>query len=680
MRQAQTSLPPFEEQRGLTQANDDERPQVKGKDGVGAKMDHMELEREKGITIQSAATHCAWGENRINIIDTPGHVDFTIEVERAMRVLDGGVLVLCGVGGVQPQSMTVDRQMKRYGVPRVIFINKLDRMGADALDVVQQANDKLRINAFPVQLPIGLEADHEGVVDLLSREARYFGGEKGEKPERGPVPVSMREQVESKRAELVEWAADFDDTIAERFVEGEDVDAQELRKAIRQGTIERRGVPVFMGSAYKNKGVQDLLDGVCDYLPSPLDVRSTGLDVSRQEEEVELVCDVTKPFVGLAFKLEEGRYGQLTYLRVYQGQLAKGDSILNLSSGKRVKVPRLARMHSNEMEEIQRAGPGQVVAMFGVDCGSGDSFTDGKVKIALTSMHVPEPVMSYAVAPRTKDQSSAFSKAINRFQKEDPTFKVAVDGETGQTLIKGMGELHLGVYLERISREYGIHCDVGKPQVNYREAVTTRAKFDHLHKKQSGGAGQYGRVIGYIEPLEEGTWGFEFENRVVGNELEPDFIDAVEKGFRQATNSGLLTGHPVEGLRVVLTGGESHPVDSSELAFKIASMSAFKQAFKEARPVVLEPVMRVEVAAPEDAQGSIVTSLTKRNGAIISAEGSDPTSSTVVAKAPLNHMFGYSTHLRSITQGRGEFQMEYLTHEALPQNEQEELVRSFARS
>jgi elongation factor G len=397
--------------------------EVKGKDGVGAKMDHMELEREKGITIQSAATHCTWGSNRINIIDTPGHVDFTIEVERALRVLDGGVLVLCAVSGVQPQSITVDRQMKRYSVPRLAFINKLDRTGADPFSVINQCNSKLKLNAFPMQLPIGLEADHQGVVDLLERKAYYFEGHKGERATETALPDSMREQVESKRNELIEWVADFDDTVAEKYLETGDVDISELRRAIRDATIALRACPVFMGSAYKNKGVQNLLNGVCDYLPSPLDVSNTGLDLKRDEEPVPLSCDSNKPFVGLAFKLEEGKYGQLTYVRVYQGSLAKGDTITNLSTDKRVKVPRLARMHSNEMEEVSSASAGQVTAMFGVDCASGDSFTDGTSKIALTSMHVPEPVMSYAVSPKSKDHSSNFSKALSKFQKEDPTFK-----------------------------------------------------------------------------------------------------------------------------------------------------------------------------------------------------------------------------------------------------------------
>lgn len=399
--------------------------EVKGKDGVGAKMDHMDLEREKGITIQSAATHCRWGNNRINIIDTPGHVDFTIEVERALRVLDGGVLVLCGVGGVQPQSMTVDRQMKRYSVPRVAFINKLDRVGADPQAVVAQCNSKLQVNAFPMQLPIGLEDKHQGVVDLLERKAYFFEGNKGETATEAEVPASMHEKVEKKRIQLLEWVADFDDTVAERYLEGEDVPIHELRRAIRDATIKLQACPVFMGSAFKNKGVQNLLNGVCDYLPSPLDVSNTGLDLSRGETPVPLSCNANKPFVGLAFKLEEGKYGQLTYLRVYQGSIAKGDTVTNLSTGKRVKVPRLARMHSNEMEEIASASAGQVAAMFGVDCSSGDSFTDGTCKIALTTMHVPEPVMSYAVTPSSKDQTANFSKALGRFQKEDPTFKYA---------------------------------------------------------------------------------------------------------------------------------------------------------------------------------------------------------------------------------------------------------------
>lgn len=636
--------------------------EVRGKDGVGAKMDSMDLEREKGITIQSAATFCRWKDTHINIIDTPGHVDFTIEVERALRVLDGAILVLCSVGGVQSQSITVDRQMRRYDVPRLAFINKLDRAGADPWKVIRQLREKLRLNAAAVQIPIGLEEAHNGLIDLVSKKAFAFEGASGEKVTEIPIPAELVQQVEAKRTELVEKVAEIDDEVGELFLMEEAIPEDVLRAAIRRGTLNLGFVPVFMGSAFKNRGVQLLLDGVSNYLPCPLDVSNTALELDKEEERVVLPCSRSGPLVALAFKLEEGRFGQLTYMRIYSGTIKKGDPIINMSSGKKIKVPRLVRMHSDELEDITEAGAGDIVAMFGVECASGDTFTDGSVRMAMTSMAVPEPVMSLAVAPKARDQSANFSKALNRFQKEDPTFRVSLDPESGETIISGMGELHLEIYVERMKREYNVDCDVGKPRVNYRETLTRKANFDYLHKKQSGGQGQYGRVVGYIEPLPEGhPTNFEFENGIVGNVIPPGFIPAIEKGFREAVNSGSLIGHPVDGVRVVLLDGAAHAVDSSEMAFKLAAMYAFRAAYPSASPTVLEPLMVVEVSVPSEFQGAVIGDINRRKGIVM---GSDAEADDVIitAHVPLNEMFGYSTSLRSMTQGKGEFTMEYHSH------------------
>ena len=632
--------------------------------------------------LQSAATYCAWKDNHINIIDTPGHVDFTIEVERSLRVLDGAVLVLCGVGGVQSQSITVDRQMRRYDVPRVAFINKLDRTGANPWRIVDQVREKLRANCAAVQVPIGLEDAHEGVVCLLRRVALRNTGARGEKVEEGPMPAEMAKLVEEKRAELVERVAEVDDTLAEIFLErgAAEVTAEELKAAIRRATLALKFYPVFLGSAYKNKGVQLLLDGVVDYLPSPLETRPIALDLDKEEAPVQLQTASKAPLVGLAFKLEEGRFGQLTYIRVYQGALRRGGFLVNTSNGKRVKVPRLVRMHSDDMEDVEYAGPGEIVAMFGIECASGDTFTDGAVNYAMTSMRVPEPVMSLAITPKVRDP--AFGKALNRFQKEDPTFRVAVDAESGQTIISGMGELHLEVYVERMKREYKVEADVGRPRVNYREAITRAAEFDYLHKKQSGGQGQYGRVVGRIEPMGDAAageaQGFEFVNGMVGSAITPGFIQAIEKGFREAVQSGALIGHPVQGVRVTLTDGASHAVDSSELAFKIAALHAFRQACEKAAPVILEPLMRVEVTVPSEYQGTIVGAVNRRKGVIQSSEA-QADDVVVTAEVPLNNMFGYSTELRSMTQGKGEFTMEYVRHATVTQDVQAELMKTHGK-
>ncbi|KAI9078460.1 hypothetical protein K1719_039556 [Acacia pycnantha] len=651
--------------------------EVRGKDGVGAKMDSMDLEREKGITIQSAATYCSWKDYKINIIDTPGHVDFTIEVERALRVLDGAILVLCSVGGVQSQSITVDRQMRRYEVPRVAFINKLDRMGADPWKVLNQARSKLRHHSAAVQVPIGLEEDFKGLVDLVQLKAYYFHGSSGETIVAEDVSADMEAMVVEKRRELIEVVSEVDDKLAEAFLNDEPISSADLEAAIRRATIARKFIPVFMGSAFKNKGVQPLLDGVLQYLPCPVEVSNYALDQTKKEEKVVLSGTPDGPLVALAFKLEEGRFGQLTYLRIYEGVIRKGEFIININTGKKLKVPRLVRMHSDEMEDIQEAHAGQIVAVFGVDCASGDTFTDGSVKYTMTSMNVPEPVMSLAVQPISKDSGGQFSKALNRFQREDPTFRVGLDPESGQTIISGMGELHLEVYVERIRREYKVDATVGKPRVNFRETVTQRADFDYLHKKQSGGQGQYGRVIGYIEPLPAGSpTKFEFENLLVGQAVPSNFIPAIEKGFREAANSGSLIGHPVENLRVVLTDGAAHSVDSSELAFKLASIYAFRQCYAVSRPVILEPIMLVELKVPTEFQGAVAGDINKRKGVIVGND-QDGDDSVITAHVPLNNMFGYSTSLRSMTQGKGEFTMEYKEHSPVSHDVQTQLINNY---
>ncbi|KAJ0972928.1 hypothetical protein J5N97_020887 [Dioscorea zingiberensis] len=637
--------------------------EVRGRDGVGAKMDSMDLEREKGITIQSAATYCTWSGYQINIIDTPGHVDFTIEVERALRVLDGAILVLCSVGGVQSQSITVDRQMRRYEVPRLAFINKLDRMGADPWKVLNQARSKLRHHSAAVQIPIGLEEEFQGLVDLVELKAYYFHGPNGEDVVASDIPSNIESLVAEKRRELIEVVSEVDDQLAETFLNDE---WQSIG-----ATIARKFVPVYMGSV-QNKGVQPLLDGVLDYLPCPTEVENHALDQNNSEEKVLLSGTPAGPLVALAFKLEEGRFGQLTYLRIYEGVIKKGEYIININTGKKIKVPRLVRMHSDEMEDIQEAHAGQIVAVFGVDCASGDTFTDGSVRYTMTSMNVPEPVMSLAVSP--------FSKALNRFQKEDPTFRVGLDAESGQTIISGMGELHLDIYVERIRREYKVDAKVGKPRVNFRETVTQRAEFDYLHKKQSGGQGQYGRVCGYIEPLPMGSaTKFEFDNMIIGQAVPSNFIPAIEKGFKEASNSGSLIGHPVENIRIVLTDGASHAVDSSELAFKLAAIYAFRQCYAAAKPVILEPVMLVELKVPTEFQGTVTGDINKRKGMIVGND-QDGDDTVIAAHVPLNNMFGYSTSLRSMTQGKGEFTMEYLEHAAVSQDVQTQLVNTYKAS
>jgi elongation factor G len=651
--------------------------EVKGKDGVGAKMDSMDLEREKGITIQSAATYCIWGDYNINIIDTPGHVDFTIEVERALRVLDGAILVLCSVSGVQSQSITVDRQMKRYHVPRIAFVNKMDRAGANYKRVADQLKEKLGHHPVRLQIPIGAEDRFQGVVDPITEKAFYFDGESGENIRTEAIPEEYAAEAKALRHEIIEKVADVDDTLAEKYLHDKPISNDDIKAAIRRATIALKMTPVMCGSAYRNKGVQLLLDGVASYLPSPPEVTNEAHDQKKNEEKLILASDPSKPFVGLAFKLEDGRYGQLTYMRCYQGHIAKGEFIVNQSNQKRVKIPRIVRMHADEMNDITEGNAGDIVALFGVDCASGDTFTDGTLNVTMTSMHVPDAVISLAVSPKERTGQANFSKALNRFTKEDPTLRVYRDEESAQTIMSGMGELHLEIYIERMKREYNCEVIAGKPQVAYRETVTQRGEFFYTHKKQTGGSGQFAKIGGFIEPLPaDAVETYEFVDEITGGAIPREFIPACDKGFREAVKKGSLIGFPVAGVRCVINDGGFHAVDSSEQAFKTAALMAFREGYAAAKPTILEPIMKVEVQAPEDFQGSVVGQLNQRRGTIISTENREGYV-VAVAEVPLNAMFGYSTDLRSATQGKGEFTMEFAKYLPVPRLEQDEMMKAY---
>ncbi|MBK9323685.1 MAG: elongation factor G [Bdellovibrionaceae bacterium] len=652
--------------------------EVKGKDGVGATMDSMDLEREKGITIQSAATQVQWKDYTINLIDTPGHVDFTVEVERSLRVLDGAILLLCGVAGVQSQSITVDRQMKRYSVPRLAFVNKLDRQGANPFRVTDALIDKLKLNAVMIQIPIGLEDQHRGHVDLTDMKSYINEGDNGENVIVGDVPADMLEQAKEYRQKMIGKLADIDPKIEEKFLMEEEPTTEELRAAIRAGTISLKLVPVLCGSAFKNKGVQRLMDAVTYYLPSPAEKKEHALDLTKNEEKFELHSDNNKPLVALAFKLQETPFGQLTYMRVYQGKMSKGDFIVNQTNKKSVKIPRLVRMHSDKMEDIDSSFAGDIVALFGIDCASGDTFCDDKIEASMQSMHVPDAVISLAVAPKHKEGANNFTKALQKFRKEDPTFRVHRDEESNETIISGMGELHLEIYVERMKREFNCEVIVGQPQVAYRETIAQLAAFDYTHKKQTGGSGQYAKIVGEIRPLpaqEDGAV-YKFTNSVVGGRIPREFIPAVEEGFKEQTTKGPLIGFPIVGVEVELKDGAYHDVDSSYMAFKIAAMAALRESYPSAKPTVLEPIMKLETTVPDEYQGSAVGQINQRRGVIVgttSFEGS----CVIEAEVPLTEMFGYSTDLRSATKGKGEFSMEFAKYQPAPRNIQEELVKKY---
>lgn len=648
--------------------------EVRGRDAVGAKMDSMDLEREKGITIQSAATFCDWVKKdkegkeqkyHINLIDTPGHIDFTIEVERALRVLDGAVMILCAVSGVQSQTITVDRQMRRYNVPRISFVNKMDRMGANPFKAIDQINAKLKIPAAAVQVPIGAEDEFEGVVDLIRMKALYNEGASGEEiVEKDEIPEKVKDVVQERRRMLIETLADVDDEIAEVFLDEAEPTEDQLRAAIRRATIGLKFTPVFMGSALANKSVQPMLDGVIEYLPNPSEVENLALDQKRDEASVKLVPYNSLPFVGLAFKLEESNFGQLTYIRVYQGALRKGANVFNARNNKKVKIPRIVRMHSNEMEDVTEIGAGEICAVFGVECASGDTFTDGQLGYSMSSMFVPEPVISLSIKPKHSKDGANFSKAMSRFQREDPTFRVTYDSESEQTIISGMGELHLDIYVERMRREYRVDCETGQPQVAYRETVGHHVEFDHLLKKQSGGPGDFARVIGWMEPT-GALDNNKFVQQIVGGSISEKFLFACEKGFNLSCEKGPLIGHKVLGTRMVINDGATHMTDSSEMAFKNATQQAFRKAFMDANPYVLEPLMKTAVTAPAEFQGDVIALLNKR-GATINDTETGVDEFTIYADCSLNGMFGFSTNLRAATQGKGEYSMEFSHYDKAP--------------
>lgn len=647
--------------------------EVRGKDGVGATMDSMELERERGITIASAATNVEWKDYPVNIIDTPGHVDFTIEVERALRVLDGAILVLCSVGGVQSQSITVDRQLKRYGVPRIAFVNKSDRTGANPYKVCEQLREKLGLNSVLMQVPIGLEDKHEGVVDLITMKALYFDGDKNHAVREAEIPAELISEAEEKRETMLEALSMFSDDLMEKVMEGESLPEELIHQAVRRGTLANELVPVYIGSAYKNKGVQPLLDAVMRYLPAPTDIENKALDLDDDEKEVVLPSDPSKPPVALAFKLEDGQYGQLSYIRIYQGTVKKGSELFNVRNKRKFKVGRLVRMHANSMEDISEAGTGDIVALFGIDCASGDTFCGGNLNLSMTSMFVPNPVISLSVKPKDKAAADRMAKALNRFTKEDPTFRTYVDPETNDTIIRGMGELHLDVYIERMRREYKADVETGVPQVAYRETINKRVEWEYVHKKQTGGSGQYAKINGIMEPF-QGEENYEFINLVKGGNIPSEYIPSCDKGFQTAMEKGSLLGFPVVKVKMTVFDGASHSVDSSDMAFQTAALMGFREAYKKADPIILEPIMKVSVEGPTEFQGNIFASINQRRGMIISSQ-EEGVNCTVEAEVPLSEMFGYSTTLRSSTQGKAEFTMEFTKFSKVPRSISEELIK-----
>ncbi|BBD58392.1 translation elongation factor G [Nostoc sp. HK-01] len=623
--------------------------EVKG-GGKGATMDFMPEEKLHGITITSAATTCQWRDTQINLIDTPGHVDFTIEVERALRVLDGAVMVLCAVAGVQSQSITVDRQMKRYRVPRLAFINKMDRMGADPFRVVQAIRDRLQLNAVLLQYPIGSEDNFQGVIDLVTMQAHYFEGENGENWVKQPIPEILVVAAQQAREKLLDSLSLFSEEMTEMLLADQEIPSELIWQVIRQATLRLELTPVLLGSAFKNKGVQNLLDAIALYLPSPID-----REVVKTAESVSIYPEPDAALVALAFKLTLESFGQLTYTRIYSGTLKPGDIVYNSRTEQRVQIGRLVRMHANKREELPVAVAGDIVALLGVDCASGDTLYTGDTPVFLERMFVPEPVITLSVTPKKQEDSDRLAKALNRFQREDPTFRVSIDPESKATLISGMGELHLEIYLERIQREYNAEVYVGTPAVAYRETISQKTQFDYRLKKQSGGTGLYAHVTGWIEPSDEP---FVFENRVVGGAIPKEYIPACEKGFREAMTTGKLSGYPVTGVKVLLDGGSYHPIDSSELAFRSAAHQALENAIAQAKPYILEPIMLVEVETPNEFIGRVQGDISSRRGLLLSSETMQGYS-VIRAEVPLVQMFGYSTDLRSLTAGMATFSMEF---------------------
>ncbi|MDO4570391.1 MAG: elongation factor G [Planctomycetia bacterium] len=644
--------------------------------GAGATMDHMDLERERGITIQSAATTVQWNGCNINLIDTPGHVDFTVEVERSLRVLDGAILVLCAVGGVQPQSLTIDRQMKRYKVPRLAFINKMDRTGANPFEVVRQLHERLACNPVLMQYPIGREQDFSGVVDLVTRKAFYFDGANGEKVRVEDVPEALREEVEAARAKMLEALSMFSDEILEILLAEEEPVEEELiykvaRDAIQHGLV----TPVYMGTAYKNKGIQPLLDAVTRFLPSPADITPTALEFDEPHAEVELKPDSAAPTVAMAFKIVEDPYGSLVFMRIYQGSFKKGESYYNQRTGKKERFGRIVRMHADERIEIEEAGAGEIVAVMGLDCASGDTFASEYPTVTLQSMYVPDPVIQVAVSPKKREDAGRLGKALQRFRREDPTLVISSDSETAETIMSGMGELHLEVYIERIRREYKVEVEVSNPRVNYREAPTQAVQFDYRYKKQSGGSGQYGHIVGEMKPLPpEGTDGlFLFEEHIVGGRIPKQYVPAIEKGVRRSLEKGPVAGFPIVNFHYIVNDGSYHEVDSSDMSFQLCAQGSIREYFPQTKPCLLEPVMKIAIECPQNFQGSVVGDLSQRRGTILNTEMVQ-NMVRIEGEVPLAETFGYMTDLRSITQGQGTFLLMFSRYRALPAYLQEEVV------
>jgi elongation factor G len=638
--------------------------EVKGGDG-GATMDFMELERERGITITSAATQVRWQDKVINLIDTPGHVDFTVEVERSLRVLDGAIMVLCSVGGVQSQSITVDQQMKRYRVPRIAFINKMDRPGADAARVCTDMRRKLDLEVVPIQLNMGSGEQFTGVIDLVTMEAVTFEGDNGDDVVRSAVPAEYADAAMAARHAMLDKLSLYSDEITELLLEDRAVPEDLIRRTIREATINRDIVPVMMGSAFRNKGVQLVMDAVCDYLPSPLDRVCFARDHDRDGAEVPLSCDWDAPPVAMVFKITDESFGQLSYTRIYQGRIAKGQQLRNVRTGRMQRIGRIVRMHANDRYDVPDAGPGDIVAMVAVDCASGDTFCGEGVNYSLESIFVAEPVISLAITPESSADQEKMARALNRFMREDPTFRVSTDPETGQTIIAGMGELHLDVYIERMRREYKACISVGQPAVSYREAPTVEVKFDYRHRKQTGGSGQFAHVVGRLIPITDGSSTYEFEDNVTGGHIPGEFIPAVNKGFQAAMKKGPLAGFEIVNCRLCLDDGSYHEVDSSEMAFRIAARAALLDAFARSRPCLLEPVMKVEVEMPAEYQGAIVGDLNSRRGMVFGAENKG-SYMVVTAEVPLANMFGYATAVRSLSKGMATFTMEMARYAPVP--------------
>ena len=653
---------------------------IKEVKGEGAVMDHMELEKERGITITSAATTVHWDEKTINIIDTPGHVDFTVEVERSLRVLDGAVLVLCAVAGVQSQSITVDRQMKRYAVPRIAFINKMDRTGANPLSVIQQLETKLNLTALPLQLPIGAESNFQGVIDLIERQAIYFDGDNGEDVRTEPVPADLIEATERARQGMLEALSMVSDEIMELLLEEADVPLDLIYRTIREGTIAQQLCPVMVGSAYRNKGVQPLLNAICRYLPTPLDREIFAKDNNNGMAEIPLAADPDAPLVAMAFKLVEESFGQVTYMRIYQGTLAKGTFYFNARQRKRARISRILRVHADQKEDINSASAGDIVAVMGLECATGDTYCSEGTNVSLESIYAAEPVIDLSIQPAKRADYDKLSKALNRFMREDPTFRVHVDPETSETIISGMGELHLEIYVERIRREYKVDCAVGAPKVSYREAPTRETPFNYKHRKQTGGSGQYAHVVGKLIPLDvQAPEPFVFENKVTGGRIPSEYIPSVEKGFRESLHKGPVAGYEVIGVHMRLEDGSYHDVDSSTMAFEICARDCFRETFKKADPVLLEPIMKVEVEIPTEFQGPVTGTISSKRGVILGTE-SRQGYTVITSEVPLAEMFGYSNDLRSSTQGKGSFSMEFLKYQKVPSRFQEEIVKKAAKA